>query len=106
VKLTFNAVICFGLAIALTQGAPAHAQTKPASIFKPVTTPNENFNGNLFAASAPSSNDSWAVGQSTIHFDGTKWTAFPAPFINGENTAFLQGVVALSLQLRLGRWAT
>jgi hypothetical protein len=84
------------LAIALTQVAPAHAQTKPASIFKAVHTPNENFNSDLFAASASSPNDIWAVGQSTIHFDGTKWKAFPAPFINGENTAFLEGVVALS----------
>ena len=95
-KLTFNAVICFGLAVALFQGAPAHAQTGAASIFKVVHTPNTHFNSDLFAASASSSNDIWAVGQSTIHFDGTKWTAFPAPFINGENTAFLQGVVALS----------
>jgi hypothetical protein len=36
------------------------------------------------------------VGQSTIHFDGTTWTAFPAPFINGENISFLRGVADIS----------
>ena len=45
----------------------------------------------LVAASASSPNDIWAVGQSTIHFDGTKWTAFPAPFIDGVDNAFLTG---------------
>ena len=95
-KFTFSAMMFFGLAVALFQGAPVHAQTGAASIFKVVHTPNENFNSDLFAASASSPKDIWAVGQSTIHFNGTKWTAFPAPFINGENTAFLQGVVALS----------
>jgi hypothetical protein len=97
VKLTFSAAILFGLAVAMFQATTVLSQTKPGSIFKVVPTPNENFNSNLFAVSASSPNDIWAVGQSTIHFDGTKWTAFPAPFINGENTAFLQGVVALSL---------
>jgi hypothetical protein len=28
--------------------------------------------------------------------DGTKWTAFPAPMINGDNNSFLQGVVDIS----------
>jgi hypothetical protein len=31
-----------------------------------------------------------------MHFNGTKWTAFPAPLINGELTADLQGVVDIS----------
>jgi len=96
VKLTFSAAILFGLAVAMFHATPALSQTKPGSIFKVVPTPNENFNSDLFAASASSPNDIWAVGQSTIHFDGTKWTAFQAPFINGENTAFLQGVVDIS----------
>jgi hypothetical protein len=70
---------------------------KPAagSIFKVVKTPNENFNNALFAASASSPNDIWAVGESTIHFDGTKWTAFPAPMI-GQDLNALQGVVDIS----------
>ena len=50
-------------------------------------------------ASASSPNDIWAVGQSTIHFDGKKWTVFPAPRIKGDNTGFLQGVVAISPSL-------
>src|ERR1700683_3363779 len=97
VKLTFSAMIFFGLAFAVFQGAPAHAQTRtPGSIFKVVPTPNENTNNNLLAASASSPNDIWAVGQSTIHFDGTKWTAFPAPMIKGDNTSDLEGVVDIS----------
>jgi hypothetical protein len=97
VKLTFSAVMIFGLAFAVLQGAPVHGQTGAASIFKVVHTPNENeSNNNLFAASASSPNDIWAVGQSTIHFDGTKWTAFPAPLIKGNNTAVLKGVVDIS----------
>jgi hypothetical protein len=96
VKLTFSAAILFGLAVAMFQATPALSQTKPGSIFKVVHTPNENFNSDLFAASASSPNDIWAVGQSAIHFDGAKWTAFQAPLINGENTAFLQGVADIS----------
>jgi hypothetical protein len=97
VKLTFSVIVFFGLAVALILGAPAYAQTSATSIFTVVPTPNENqFNSGLFAASASSASDIWAVGNSTIHFDGTKWTAFPAPLINGQNTAFLQGVADIS----------
>ncbi len=95
-KLTFSVVMFLGLAV-MFQGAPAEAQTGAGSIFHVVPTPNENkFNSSLFAASASSANDVWAVGDSTIHFDGTKWTAFPAPLINGQLTADLQGVVDIS----------
>ena len=88
----------FGLAVAVIQVRPAQGQADAGSIFKVVPTPNENgrLNNDLFAASASSPNDIWAVGQSTIHFDGKKWTAFPAPRIKGDNTGFLQGVVAIS----------
>jgi hypothetical protein len=96
VKLTFGVVILYGLTVALFQGAPAQGQTGAGSIFQVVPTPNQNFNSELFAASASSPNDIWAVGQSTIHFDGTTWTAFPAPMIKGDNKSFLQGVVAIS----------
>src|SRR5579872_1495973 len=86
----------FGLAFTMFQGTPAHAQTTtPGSIFKVVPTPNENTNNNLLAASASSPKDIWAVGESTIHFDGIKWTAFPAPFIDGVDN-FLTGVVDIS----------
>jgi hypothetical protein len=71
-------------------------QSGAGSIFQVVPTPNENFNNGLLAASASSPNDIWAVGESTIHFDGTTWTAFPAAMINGDNTANLEGVVDIS----------
>src|SRR6201987_5528602 len=86
----------FGLSVALFQDLPAQGQTATGSILQVVPTPNENPNSELLAASASSPNDIWAVGQSTIHFDGTMWTAFPAPMIKGDNNSFLQGVVAIS----------
>jgi hypothetical protein len=91
VKLTFGALMLFGLTVALFQGSPAQGQTATGSILRVVPTPNENSNSELLAASASSPNDIWAVGQSAIHFDGTTWTAFPAPMIKGDNNSFLQG---------------
>jgi hypothetical protein len=85
-----------GLTVVLFQGSPALGQTETGSTFRVVPTPNVNSNSELFAASASSPNDIWAVGQSTIHFDGTTWTAFPAPMIKGDNNSFLQGVVVIS----------
>jgi hypothetical protein len=96
VKLKFSAVMFFGLSVALIQDLPAQGQTQASSTFEVVLTPNENLNSELFAASASSPNDIWAVGQSAIHFDGTTWTAFPAPMIKGDNNSFLQGVVDIS----------
>ena len=98
-KLTFSAIMLFGLTVALFRDSPAQGQLEAGSSFQVVPTPNENVNSELFAASASSPNDIWAVGQSTIHFDGTKWTAFPAPMIKGDNNSFLQGVVAISPSL-------
>src|ERR1039457_3069634 len=74
--------------------AAAHLPVKAAgqSIFHVVPTPNENFNNGLQAVSAFSPSDIWAVGQSTIHFDGAKWTAFPA----AANTSSLGGVADIS----------
>src|SRR6202043_566421 len=89
----------FGLTVALFQQSHAQGQTGPGSTFQVVPTPNENLNSELVAASASSPNDVWAVGQSTIHFDGTKWTAVPAPMIKGDNNSFLQGGVAISPSL-------
>jgi hypothetical protein len=96
VRLTFSVIMLFGLTVALFRDSPAQGQMEASSPFQVVPTPNENVNSELFAASAASPNDIWAVGQSTIHFDGTKWTAFPAPMIKGDNNSFLQGVVAIS----------
>jgi hypothetical protein len=96
VKLTF-AIFFSALAVTLLIFSPtSRAQTGAASIFKAVSSPNDNFNNGLQAASASATTDIWAVGQSTIHYDGTKWTAFPAPMINGDNTSFLGGVVDIS----------
>jgi hypothetical protein len=96
-KLSLKAAILSALAVAGLRGVPARAQNAPASIFQVVPTPNSKaFNNSLFAASASSPNDIWAVGDSTIHFDGTKFTLFQAPLINGDNTAFLEGVVDIS----------
>src|ERR1700747_1334132 len=86
----------FGLTVALFQSSYAQGQTEAGSAFQVVTTPNENLNRELFAASGSSPNDISRVGHSTIHFDGTTWTAFPAPMIKGDNNSFLQGVVAIS----------
>jgi hypothetical protein len=75
--------------------AASHSQ----SIFHVVPTPNGNHgvrNNSLSAVSAASPSDIWAVGQTTIHFDGTQWTAFDAPLITGENTSNLNGVVDIS----------
>jgi hypothetical protein len=66
------------------------------STFHVVPTPNENFNNGLSAISASGPDDIWAVGQSLIHYDGTKWTAFPAPMIVGNNASLLEGVVDFS----------
>jgi len=78
-------------------GISLHAQS--GSIFQVVPTPNEHpspFQNQLLRAAASSPADIWAVGQSTIHFDGTQWTAFPAPLINGDNTSYLNGLVVVS----------
>jgi len=78
----------------------AYAQTSPnvapASIFHVVTTPSGHpkpFQNDLQSISASSTSDIWAVGQTGIHFDGTKWTAFAMPLIKGDNTSRLRGVI-------------
>src|ERR1700746_3861382 len=91
-----SAMIFVGLTVALFQDLPARGQTPASSSFRVLETPTDTPNSEVFAASASSPNDIWAVGQSTIHFDGTMWTAFPAPMIKGDNNSFLQGVVAIS----------
>ena len=77
----------------------ACAAADAQSIFKVVPTPNGNHgvrNNDLEAVSAFSPSDIWAVGQTTIHYDGTTWTAFDAPMIAGDNTSYLDGVVDVS----------
>src|SRR5947208_1817844 len=75
---------------AQTSGSPA------SSIFTVVPTPNGHskpFQNDLHSVSASSSSDIWAVGQTSIHFDGNQWKAFPVPLIHGDNTSRLGGVV-------------
>ncbi len=89
-----SAIVLVGLICA--PGLTRAQSTAAISVFQVVRTPNENFNNGLLASSASSPTDIWAVGQSTIHFDGTKWTAYPAPMIRGDNTSYLDGVVDVS----------
>jgi hypothetical protein len=96
VKFIFTVILLFAFTTVLIHGLPSLGQSAAASIFHAVATPNENFDNGLLAASASSPSDIWAVGQSTIHYDGTKWTAFPAPMIKGDNTGNLEGVVDIS----------
>jgi hypothetical protein len=96
---------CMFMAIFLivSRAAPAaHAQQStdlavaPASIFTVVPTPNGHpkpYQNDLHSVSASSASDIWAVGQTAIHFDGSKWTAFSVPGIHGDNTSRLGGVV-------------
>ena len=93
-----SAIVLLGLICGLicAPGLTRAQSTAATSVFQVVRTPNENFNNGLLASSASSPTDIWAVGQSTIHFDGTKWTAYPAPMIRGDNTSYLDGVVDVS----------
>jgi hypothetical protein len=50
----------------------------------------------LFAVSASSPSDIWAVGEVVIHYDGSTWTVFTAPRINGEPANQLDGVADIS----------
>jgi hypothetical protein len=73
-------------------GAAASAST-PA---RPAT----NYRGQLFAVSAASRSDAWAVGFSgslktlTLHWNGSSWVKVPGPSPGGEN--LLNGVSTLS----------
>jgi len=67
------------------------------SIFHVVPTPNGSKGDNdLFAVSASSPSDIWAVGQAVIHFDGATWTEFSAPHIKGQFANQLDGVADIS----------
>ena len=77
----------------------APALARPQSVFHVVKTPNGHHgttNNALQAVAASSPSDIWAVGQTAIHFDGTQWTAFATPMINGDNTSYLDGVADIS----------
>ena len=76
-----------------SQGVPA------ASVFTVVKTPHPNpsgFQNLLVSVSGSSASDIWAVGQSVIHYDGSNWTAFSAPHIDGGGINELTGVADIS----------
>jgi len=91
-------------AVAVTSSTPlaVHAQVTeapPSSIFKLVETPNIRqfpYHSDLYSVSASSATGIWAVGESGVHFDGTKWTAFAMPRIAGDLTSELVGVADLA----------
>jgi hypothetical protein len=95
-SVSWKTALFLGLAVAFAQWALAQDGSEATSSFRVVPTPNENFDNGLVAASASSTTDIWAVGQSTIHWNGTKFTAYPAPMIEGNNTSILNGVVDVS----------
>lgn len=75
------------------------ASIQAATGLKVIPTPNgHHFPGqdDLHSASGSSMKDIWAVGQTAIHYNGTKWTAFTVPKINGDNTSRLGGVADLA----------
>jgi hypothetical protein len=87
--------------VVLSAGLLAHLPSGQAQdvtpVFKVVSTPNPDrflFN-DLFAASASSSTDIWAVGYAAIHYDGTSWTGFPVPGV-GSTGSKLWGVATIS----------
>jgi len=97
--LTLVAALSAASLMAPAMQAQTSANAPASSVFKVVPTPNGHakpFNNDLHSASGSSASDIWAVGQTAIHFDGTKWTAFSVPMIKGDNTSRLGGVVDLA----------
>ncbi|MGD0990311.1 MAG: hypothetical protein ABR874_21065 [Candidatus Sulfotelmatobacter sp.] len=89
--------ICLTVILAESSRASGPPAKSP---FQIVTTPNENQpypkENYLLSVSASSSTDIWSVGASTIHYDGTNWTAFPAPDMPGNGSNLLNGVADVS----------
>jgi len=90
------------VAVVTSWALPVHAQiteASPSSIFTVVHVPNIRqfpFHSDLRAVSASSASDIWAVGQSGVHFDGTKWTGYALPLIEGDLTSGITGVADLA----------
>ena len=93
-------VIAVSASSSLPQWLQAQVAEAPASsVFKVVQTPNIRpfpFHSDLDAVSASSASDIWAVGESGVHFDGQKWTAFALPNIAGDLTSWISGVADLA----------
>ncbi len=98
-KLAQHRTLTLALGLLLTSSLAATASAQgnmSQSIFTVVPTPNDNPNDILFAVSASSTSDIWAVGETAIHYDGTEWTAFSVPMIEGLNNGQLGGVADFS----------
>ena len=83
--------------VCLLTWLPSGRAQDATSIFQVVQTPNPDrflFN-DLFAVSASSPTDIWAVGYTAIHYDGANWTGFPVPGV-GDTGDKLWGVAAIS----------
>src|SRR5258708_9485527 len=93
-------VVSVTIPVAYAQISSEAASSVPAtSGFKVIPTPNGHHfpaQNDLHSASGSSAKAIWAVGQTAIHYNGTKWTAFSVPKINGDNTSRLGGVVDLA----------
>ena len=102
-KISCSTFLILALTAALLIiGGPASVGQVPQTTFKVVKTPNPNFNNRLNAISASSANDIWASGEATMHFNGTKWTAFPTATIKGNPTTLDGGVIDISPTLAWG----
>jgi hypothetical protein len=94
-----RSMLALSISIGLTLSAALAQGPATGSVFKVFPTPNGNpkpFQNDLHAVSASSRSDIWAVGQTSIHFDGNLSTAFSVPGIAGDNTSRLGGVVDLA----------
>jgi len=85
----------FALTAALATFALVAVAQTPT--FQLVPTPNQYTASNgLYASSASSPSDIWAVGTTTIHFDGKQWKVFPAPGATQDDPHYLRGVLDFS----------
>jgi hypothetical protein len=92
-KIIAIAILSAGMPTCVPLGLAQDAK----SIFKVVPTPNpQRLSNNLFAVGASSPTDIWAVGLTAIHYDGTAWTGFPLPGIDGELGHQMEAVAVLS----------
>ncbi len=91
--------------IACSLGGVAEAASFSSGAWKVVSSPNPPGDDSLFAVTAISSNDVWAVGSAgqdgptpmtlTEHFNGTQWSVIPSPD-PGPGSNKLYGVAAVS----------
>ncbi len=87
----------FALTVGLTTLTLVASAQMQKSRFQVFPTPNQYpINDVLYASSASSPNDIWAVGNTTIHFDGHQWTMYPAPGADDSGEFYLSGVLDFS----------